>query len=144
MEDKKTDYEILRSFAKGKDFVEIYSIFDDVSKRNPLGDSRVDIALKDSDELGKLLDIDDDDIWFAQVILNPYNDYEFNDYSSFYEDFKEGYGLYDYLDEENINLLKDRSKLHPEQFFWWEFVDHNPDLFVSPDDVLKFLQTSIR
>lgn len=111
MEDKKTDYEILRSFAKGKDFVEIYSIFDDVSKRNPLGDSRVDIALKDSDELGKLLDIDDDDIWFAQVILNPYNDYEFNDYSSFYEDFKEGYGLYDYLDEENINLLKNISEV---------------------------------
>lgn len=40
---------------------------------------------------------------------------------------------------ENINLLKDRNKLCKDQFFWWEFVEHNPDLFTSPDHVIQFL-----
>lgn len=44
----------------------------------------------------------------------------------------------------NINLLKDRANLCPNQFFWWEFVEHDSNKFVSPDVVLKFLQTSIR
>jgi len=40
---------------------------------------------------------------------------------------------------ENINLLKDRSYLADNQFLWWDFTEHNPDAFVKPDEVLKFL-----
>lgn len=45
---------------------------------------------------------------------------------------------------ENINLLKSRDNLAENQFFWWDFYEHNPGLFVEPDVVLKFLQTSTR
>lgn len=40
---------------------------------------------------------------------------------------------------ENINILKDRSYLTPNQFLWWEDTPHNPDAFVKPKEVLKFL-----
>ena len=40
---------------------------------------------------------------------------------------------------ENINLLKDRSYLASNQFLWWDFTEHNPDAFVKPEEVLKFI-----
>jgi hypothetical protein len=40
---------------------------------------------------------------------------------------------------ENINLLKDRSYLSPNQFLWWEFTEHKNDRFVKPNEVLKYL-----
>jgi ADP-heptose:LPS heptosyltransferase len=42
---------------------------------------------------------------------------------------------------ENINLLKDRSYLVENQFLWWEFVPHNLDAFVKPQEVVKYIQT---
>ena len=42
---------------------------------------------------------------------------------------------------ENINLLKDRSYLVENQFLWWEYVPHNPDAFVKPQEVVKYIQT---
>jgi hypothetical protein len=40
---------------------------------------------------------------------------------------------------ENINLLKDRSYLSPNQFLWWEFTEHKNERFVKPKEVLKYL-----
>ena len=40
---------------------------------------------------------------------------------------------------ENINLLKDRKYLAPNQYLWWEQTEHNPDRFVGVDEVLKHL-----
>jgi ADP-heptose:LPS heptosyltransferase len=40
---------------------------------------------------------------------------------------------------ENINLLKDRSYLVESQFLWWEATEHDPERFVSPTEVLHFL-----
>jgi ADP-heptose:LPS heptosyltransferase len=42
---------------------------------------------------------------------------------------------------ENINLLKDRSYLVENQFLWWEYVPHNSDAFVKPEEVVKYIQT---
>jgi len=42
---------------------------------------------------------------------------------------------------ENINLLKNRSYLVENQFLWWEFVPHNLDAFVKPQEVVKYIQT---
>jgi ADP-heptose:LPS heptosyltransferase len=42
---------------------------------------------------------------------------------------------------ENINLLKDRSYLVQKQFLWWEFVAHNPEAFVKPLEVVKYIHT---
>ena len=40
---------------------------------------------------------------------------------------------------ENINLLKDRKYLAPNQFLWWEQTEHLAERFVEPDEVLKHL-----
>ena len=40
---------------------------------------------------------------------------------------------------ENINLLKDRSYLAEQQFLWWDLYEYNPEAFVKPEEVLKFL-----
>lgn len=40
---------------------------------------------------------------------------------------------------ENINLLKDRSHLAPNQFLWWEYTEHKNERFVSPQEVLEHL-----
>lgn len=40
---------------------------------------------------------------------------------------------------ENINLLKNKSYLVNNQFLWWEFVPLNPDAFVKPEEVVKYL-----
>lgn len=41
---------------------------------------------------------------------------------------------------ENINLLKGREYLAPNQFLWWENHAHNPDAFLSAQDVFNHLQ----
>lgn len=40
---------------------------------------------------------------------------------------------------ENINLLKDRSHLAPNQFLWWEYTEHKNERFVSPREVIEHL-----
>lgn len=40
---------------------------------------------------------------------------------------------------ENINLLKDRVNLAPNQFLWWDFTKHDPNKFVKPEEVIKHL-----
>lgn len=40
---------------------------------------------------------------------------------------------------ENINLLKDKSYLAPNQFLWWDFTEYDAKKFVKPDEVIKFL-----
>jgi len=40
---------------------------------------------------------------------------------------------------ENINLLKSRNYLADNQFLWWDFTKYNPDAFVKPEEVLKYL-----
>lgn len=41
--------------------------------------------------------------------------------------------------QENINLLKDRSFLAPNQFLWWENYEYDESKFVPPEDVLNYL-----
>ena len=40
---------------------------------------------------------------------------------------------------ENINLLKDRKYLAPNQFLWWEQTEHLAERFIDPSEVLKHL-----
>lgn len=40
---------------------------------------------------------------------------------------------------ENVNLLKDRSYLTPNQFLLWDYTPYNEDAFVKPDVVLDVL-----
>ena len=40
---------------------------------------------------------------------------------------------------ENVNLLKDRSYLAPNQFLWWDATEHKNERFVKPKEVLEHL-----
>jgi ADP-heptose:LPS heptosyltransferase len=40
---------------------------------------------------------------------------------------------------ENVNLLKDRLHLTPNQFLWWEATEHKNERFVKPKEVLEYL-----
>jgi ADP-heptose:LPS heptosyltransferase len=40
---------------------------------------------------------------------------------------------------ENINLLKDRKYLAPNQFLWWEQTEYLAERFVEPQEVMKHL-----
>ena len=40
---------------------------------------------------------------------------------------------------ENINLLKDRKYLRPNQFWMWEQCDYRDDCWVTPEEVVKHL-----
>lgn len=40
---------------------------------------------------------------------------------------------------ENINLLKDRSCLAANQFLWWDYVEYDPEKFVTPQEILKHI-----
>ena len=44
-----------------------------------------------------------------------------------------------YGHKENINLLKNRENLAKNQFLWWDFTEHDPDKFVSPQEVLRHI-----
>lgn len=41
---------------------------------------------------------------------------------------------------ENINLLKSRTYLAPNQFLWWQATPHNPNAFVLPEEVVKYIK----
>ena len=99
----------LRNFSKGrisKD--ELYRLDDsiyDIDVNEPLGQSIITIQFEDDKELFKELDIDEQDIWFMGA-LNSYNGYEFMDSYQVEQDFKDGYGIYYDLNDENLETLK--------------------------------------
>jgi len=41
---------------------------------------------------------------------------------------------------ENINLLEDRKYLAENQYIWWDATEHNPNRFVLPKEVIKYLK----
>jgi ADP-heptose:LPS heptosyltransferase len=41
--------------------------------------------------------------------------------------------------KENANLLKDRVYLAENQFLWWDFIEHDSNKFVLPEEVIKCL-----
>jgi len=40
---------------------------------------------------------------------------------------------------ENINLLKSRNYLAQNQFLWWDFTEYNPDAFLKPEEMIKYI-----
>lgn len=44
---------------------------------------------------------------------------------------------------ENINMLKDRANLAPNQTLWWDFIEHDSSKFVTSDEVINILNTLI-
>ena len=104
----------LRNYAKGKITKDdLYDIDDSIyyiEPKTPLGQTMLTIEFKNEEELLNLLEMSDDDIWFMRA-LNGYDGYDFMDSYQIEQDFKDGYGVYGELDEENVDKLKNLSSI---------------------------------
>jgi len=100
----------LRNYAKGKidahQLMDADKLFDSIKEdyRNP-AESIIRIDFRNKEDLLKTLGLADDDIYFYFDVTSPYNNYEFIDDYSAKEEFSDGYGFYNYLDEENMITL---------------------------------------
>jgi hypothetical protein len=113
---------ILREFTKGRvDYRELENSDDSIRKvqpYNPPGQSEVYIEFKNDEEFFKVLDLSEDDIWFVNSMFSSYNSYEFMDSYSIEDDFKNGYIIYDELNNDNVEKLKQIAEfIIPEESF---------------------------
>ena len=79
--------------------------------RNVKGQSKVYVEFNNESDFLEAIGLHDDDIWFYNAINSPYGNFEFFEWSSIIDDFENGYGVYDELDDENIEKLSKISKL---------------------------------
>jgi len=114
MEEERTFFQTLRQFLKGNlDFDDLAfsdKLIDTINKKHPKSETELIIDFGSDEKLMDLMNLSEDDIWFEGVVNSPYSDYEFSSYDSGREDFKEGYNVYNWLNEENLELLKTISK----------------------------------
>jgi hypothetical protein len=101
----------LKNYAKGKISKDELLASDDLfsymrEDRNTLGQSVISIEFDSQEEFLKSFGLSDDDAWFYQLITGHYSDYEFHDYYSSVDQFMEGYGIYNVLDDDNTELLE--------------------------------------
>jgi hypothetical protein len=107
----------LRNYAKGKitksELMDSSDLFSNVSGRNRIpGDDIIDIEFPREKEFLKVIGLTDDDIWFYRLINSTYGrgSYEFVDSYNLYPEFEDGYVIYEYLNDENVELLSQISK----------------------------------
>lgn len=104
----------LRNFSKGRiskdDLYRLDDSIYEIYQTEPLGQSIITIKFEDDKELLKDIDLDEQDVWFMSA-LNSYQGYEFMESYQVEQDFKEGYGIYYDLNEENKETLKDISSV---------------------------------
>jgi hypothetical protein len=122
----------LRNFSKGRitkdDLYELDNSIYDIDVNEPLGQSIITIKFEDDKELFKEMDMDEQDIWFMQA-LNSYNGYEFMDSYQVEQDFKDGYGIYYDLNNENVETLKEiATTILPNREFNIEDDDYKVEL----------------
>jgi hypothetical protein len=105
----------LRNYAKGKidahQLMDADKLFDSIKEdyRNP-AESIIRIDFNNKEDLLRTLGLSDDDIYFYLSVTNPYDSYDFIDGYYAQEEFKDGYGVYYLLDEENTNTLSQISR----------------------------------
>jgi len=138
----------LRNFSKGRidrdDLYRLDDSIDYIDKREPLGQSIITIKFDDNKEFLEEIDLDEQDVWFMQV-LNGYNGYEFMDSYQIGEDFKEGYNIYYELNEENIETLKlIANTILPDKEFTIDTEEYKQELSVMlldlfPEEIDRIL-----
>ena len=86
-----------------------------VNENSTKGMTQIIFDFKDDDEFFGLLDLSDDDAWFAKVVDSSYSDgYTFRDYHQTKEDFRDGYSVfYEFNEENKEKLLSILSILDP-------------------------------
>jgi len=104
----------LRQYAKGKIDTRTLINSDDLiysvdENRESLGDSKIVLRFEEDEDLYKILDFNDDDIWFLNVIDS--RTYDFTDSDRMWEDNKEGYGIFRWFNDSNTNKLREISQI---------------------------------
>ena len=108
--DDLTPYKALRLWIKDKiTLLELEGSDDSIERiryrHGHRGDAEIVIDVSNDNEFFDLLDLHEDDAWFARAVLN--GNYEFEDGYQIEQDFKEGYNLYGDLDDENSEIIKE-------------------------------------
>lgn len=107
-------FRALRLFARDKisprELESIDPLIYDVRVKKPNGASEVILDFDYDEDTLRVLGLNDDDNWFARVVTNSYQPYEFQDWSTMKYNFVDGNGKYylDRLEDENkekINLI---------------------------------------
>jgi hypothetical protein len=104
----------LRQYAKGNiDVTTLVNsddlIYDVIQNRKSPGDSTIVLSFEEDEDLYKILDFNDDDIWFLNVIDS--RTYDFTDSDRMWEDNKEGYGIFRWFNDSNTNKLREISQI---------------------------------
>jgi len=123
----------LRNFVRGKitynDLFDMDESIEDIRVRTPRGQSLITIKLGDEDDFLEAINLSRDDMWFRDMVMSPYQTYEFNDAYTIEEDFKEGY-IFEYLlNDENRDTLKViASSVLPNKKINFESEEYNKEL----------------
>ena len=101
---------ILKLYARGqaseRDLLDSDdSIYRIIPNKIP-GQSELIIEFPDDNVFFKALDLGEDDQWFLNAVTSYYSDYEFMDSYTGEEDWKEGYIVYGFLNDENKKTLQ--------------------------------------
>ena len=101
---------ILKLYARGqaseRDLLDSDdSIYRIIPNKIP-GQSELIIEFPDDNVFFKALDLGEDDQWFLNAVTSYYSDYEFMDSYIGEEDWKEGYIVYGFLNDENKKTLQ--------------------------------------
>lgn len=92
---------------------DIYHVREDRTNR---GQSIVKLGFND-DKFWERVGLHEDDVWFMKVVNSHYSDYDFIDSYSIKEDFENGYIIFQELNEDNIEKLKQISRyIFPMKF----------------------------
>lgn len=103
-------FKALRNYAKGNitkyellDSEKLFSHVREVGDKP--GQTVISIEFDDEEQFLKSIGLSEDDVYFYQAMNSPYTDYDFYDHYSSTDQFMEGYGIYDVMDDDNIELL---------------------------------------
>lgn len=128
-----------KNFAKGKinrwEFLDAEPLIKDVRvDQSNLGQSKITIEFDDDQDFFKVINVGEDDAWFARAVNSYGNGFEFHDSYSGLDDFKQGYGVWYILDDDNTELLEKISKfIHPKEFNLedWSFKEELADKLIK-------------
>ena len=114
--DELTLYKALKAFTKGKiDKYDLDNTDNHIARISPasnLAQSEIIFEFEDDEKLFELLGLDDDDGWFARLVINSNSNVNIESYDSVWDDFIQGYGSVFYnFNEENMKKLQDISMM---------------------------------
>jgi len=114
----------LRNFVKGRiskyelESIDpsIYSVREDYQNK---AQSKVILQFESFEKFGKMIGLNDDDIFFYQMVTSPYQTYEIYDSYGVEDDFKQGYGPWYDFNDENKELANQIAKYYFNTVLDW-------------------------